>query len=62
MLYSIIQYVRIRMSKRTILLIKKPDKILICSNEISINHVARLPKSTKEFPNKAPKRENKHYN
>jgi hypothetical protein len=29
---------------------------------MSINHVARLPKSTKEFHNKTPKRENKHYN
>jgi len=62
MLYSIMQYLRIRMPKRTILLIKKPNKILIYSNVISSNHVTRLPKFTKEFPNKAPKRENKHYN
>jgi hypothetical protein len=63
MLYSIVQYVRIRMPKRTILL-KKPNKILrLCSDVISIiSHVASVPKFTEEFHNKTPKRENKHYN
>ena len=63
MLYSIIQYVRIRMSKRTIMLIKKPNKILICSNEISINLTMSQDylNLQKSFLTKHPKEKTKEF-